>query len=295
MKTFAPTRFALAICAFISLSAHALQESTPPIDSDLPELIAQVAGETAVRATAVVPAEASAPRRGLDVYTSRQRLSAGFGDWSETGVRGNYEIGAHLLGAELATMRRFGESGKYLGLSDTYTFNSDWFASLAVGAGDGAAYLPRYRVDGFVNRKLLTARNLIATLGAGYYRAPDGHTDRSASIGATYYFSQPWIVQGEVRFNNSSPGSVRTRQQFLAATWGRDKQTQVTARHAWGTEGYQSIGAGATLVDFRSRQTSLALRHWLGPQWGLMGSVERYSNPFYRRNGATLGLFWQFP
>ena len=234
-------------------------------------------------------------RTGVEVYTSRHHLSAAFGDWREIGVRGSYESGAHQVQAELASMRRFGESGTYFGARDTVTFGEDWFASLAAGAGDGAFYLPRYRLDGFINRKFLPARNLVGTLGAGYYRAPDGHADRSASIGATYYFSQPWVVQGELRFNNSTPGNIKTRQQFVAATWGRDKETQVTGRYAWGREGYQTIGQGTSLVDFRSNEVNLKVRHWLAPNWGVQASVERYRNPFYVRNGGYVGFFWQLP
>jgi YaiO family outer membrane protein len=233
--------------------------------------------------------------RSLEAYTSRHSLSNGYGRWHETGLRGNWGAGNHLLGAEIATMKRFGESGRFIGLSDTITLDPDWFATVSVGAGDGASYLPDHRIDAFINHKLLSNRQLVATLGTGYYRAPDRHTDRHLSLGATYYFEAPWVLQGEVRFNESSPGKVRTRQQFVAATWGREQQTQVLLRHGWGGEGYQSIGSGASLVNFSSRQSQIGVRHWLGPQWGLSLGLERYSNPYYTRKGATLALFWKLP
>lgn len=242
------------------------------------------------------PNPAPAPaERSLEAYTSRHSLSNGYGHWNEVGLRGHFGLGTHLLGGEIATMERFGESGRFIGLSDTITLHPDWFATVSVGAGDGAAYLPDHRIDAFINHKLLDSRRLVATLGTGYYRAPDQHTDRHLSLGATYYFDAPWVLQGEVRFNESSPGQVRTRQQFIAATWGRDKQTQVVARHGWGDEGYQAIGGGASLVNFSSRQSQLSVRHWLGPQWGVSLGLERYSNPFYTRKGATVSLFWKLP
>lgn len=233
--------------------------------------------------------------RSLEAYTSRQSLSDGYGRWHETGLRGHWGAGQHLLGAEIATMKRFGESGRFIGLSDTITLDPDWFATVSLGAGDGASYLPDHRIDAFINHKLLSNRQLVATLGTGYYRAPDRHADRHVSLGATYYFEAPWVLQGEVRFNESSPGKVRTRQQFVAATWGREQQTQVLLRHGWGGEGYQSIGSGASLVNFSSRQSQISVRHWLGPQWGLSLGLERYSNPYYTRKGATLALFWKLP
>lgn len=284
-----PTRLApraIALGAFTALAfalpAHAqspLMEPPTAVVVPTPEASA-TPGET---------------RTNLLLYTSAHHLTAGLGNWKEIGVRGTHTTGAHVLQGEVASMRRFGESGNFVGLGDTYAFNPDWFGSLSAGAGDGASYLPRVRVDGFIHRKLLTDRNLIASLGLGYYRAPDGHSDRSASLGATYYFTEPWIVQGEVRFNNSRPGGVNTRQQFLALTWGRDQQTQVTARHAWGGEGYQTIGNGDSLVNFSSHQSSLNLRHWIGADWGVSAGVERYHNPYYNRNGATLALFWELP
>jgi YaiO family outer membrane protein len=276
-----------ALCALsFTLPAHAQSSPMEP---------SMAAPKPPVVPTPEASAQPGRTSTDLLLYTSAQRLTAGLGNWKEIGVRGTHTVGAHVLQGEVASMRRFGESGNFIGLGDTYSFSPDWFGSLSVGAGDGASYLPEARIDGFINRKLLTDRNLIATLGAGYYRAPDGHNDRSASVGATYYFSEPWILQGEIRFNNSRPGSVNTRQQFLALTWGRDQQTQVTARHAWGSEGYQSIGSGASLVNFSSHQSSLNLRHWIGADWGLSAGVERYHNPYYNRRGATLALFWELP
>lgn len=236
-----------------------------------------------------------APVGGVETYISAHSLSNGYGDWHEAGMRGHIGRGDQLLGVEAATMRRFGEPGRFIGLSDTVTIDRDWYATLSIGAGDGAAYLPRYRLDAFINRKLLPGRQWVATLGAGYYRAPDDHIDRNISLGATYYFDSPWVVQGEIRFNNSSPGQVNTHQQFLAVTWGRAHQTQITARHGWGAEGYQAIGSGASLVNFDSHQSQLTLRQWLGPKWGIKAGLERYSNPFYVRNGANLALFFELP
>ena len=63
-----------------------------------------------------------------------------------------------------------------------------------------------YRVDATLYRKFLPGRNLVGSVGVGYYNAPDGHTDRSLSLGAAYYFEAPWIVEGGVRLNTQQPG-----------------------------------------------------------------------------------------
>lgn len=266
-----------------------------PIHTYGPACVLALASACTLAAHAQDTTEAPAPVGDIEAYASAQSLNNGYGDWHEVGLRGHLNMGNQVLGLEAASMKRFGESGVYVGLSDTVTLDQDWFTTLSIGAGDGAAYLPRYRIDAFLNRKLLPGRQLVATLGAGYYRAPDDHTDRNVSLGATYYFESPWVVQGEIRFNNSSPGQVKTHQQFLAATWGRVQQTQVTVRHGWGAEGYQAIGSGASLVNFDSQQSQLSVRHWLGPKWGITAALERYSNPFYVRKGATVALFWELP
>jgi YaiO family outer membrane protein len=234
------------------------------------------------------------PVRSLELSTGAQRLTNGFGNWRDVTLKGAYGLDKHLLQGELSAHRRFGEDGVFLGLSDTYTFNEDWYGSLAVGAGDGAFYLPRYRVDGTIYRKLLPNRNLVASLGLGYYKAPGGNSDQSVSLGAAYYFEAPWIVEGGIRLNRSSPGSVGTQQQFVAVTYGRNKQDLVTARYGWGEEGYLAVAANRQLVNFESREASVSWRHWFNPRTGVLVGANRYSNPSYRRSGVTVGVFHDF-
>lgn len=244
---------------------------------------------------ATPPDQAGAePVRNLELSTGAQRLTNGFGNWSDVTLKGAYGLDKHVLQGELSAHKRFGESGTFLGLSDTYTFNEDWYGSLAVGAGDGAFYLPRYRVDGTIYRKFLPGRNLVGSIGLGYYKAPNGNDDRSVSIGAAYYFEAPWIVEGGVRLNRSNPGSVDTQQQFVAVTWGRNKQDLVTARYGWGEEGYLAIAANRQLVNFESREASLTWRHWFNPRTGVLVGVNRYTNPSYRRSGVNVGIFHDF-
>ena len=241
----------------------------------------------------LVPAE-PAMQRNLELSAGAQHLSNGFGNWSDLTLRGAYGLPSHVLQGELSAHRRFNKDGVFLGVSDTYTFNEDWFGSIALGAGDGAFYLPRYRVDATLYRKWLANRNLVSSVGLGHYHAPDGHTDRSVSLGLVYYFEAPWIAEGGVRFNSSDPGAIKTRQQFMALTWGRNKQDLVTARYGWGREGYLAIAANTQLVNFSSREASLTWRHWLNPKTGVLVGANRYTNPFYRRSGVTVGVFHDF-
>ncbi|WP_341908615.1 YaiO family outer membrane beta-barrel protein [Polaromonas sp. YR568] len=232
--------------------------------------------------------------RSLELTMGAQRLTAGLGNWREVALRGAYGIGPHLLQGEVSQHRRFNTDGTFLGLSDTYTFNEDWFGSVAIGVGDGAFFLPRWRADATLYRKLLADRRLVTSVGVGYYDAPDGHTDKSLSLGAAYYFEAPWVLEGGVRLNHSNPGGVRTQQQFVALTYGRDKQDLVTARYGWGSEGYLAIAANTQLVNFKSHEASLSWRHWFNPRTGALVALNRYTNPSYRRSGITVGVFHAF-
>lgn len=255
----------------------------------------QSAAPNQVGMTAAPPAaEGAAPQRSLELSAGAQRLTGGFGNWRDLTLRGTYGAGAHLLQGELSQNHRFGQDGTFVGVSDTYTFNPDWYGSVAVGAGDGAFYLPKVRLDATLYRKFLPARNLVGSVGVGYYDAPTGYTDRSVSLGAAYYFEAPWIVEGGVRFNTSNPGSVKSQQQFVALTWGRNKQDLVTGRYGWGSEGYLAVAAGAQLVNFDSREASLTWRHWLNSSTGVLVGANGYTNPSYRRSGVTVGIFHDF-
>ena len=247
----------------------------------------------AIVPTAPVVSEADM-QRGVEVSAGVQNLTGGFASWRDLTVKGSYGLRSHLLQGEVSLNRRFNKNGIFVGLSDTVTFNDDWYGSIALGLGDGAFYLPRYRVDATVNRKFLADRSLVASVGLGYYKAPDGHSDSSVSLGVVYYFAAPWVAEAGIRFNSSNPGSIRTHQQFAALTYGRAKQDLVTARYAWGAEGYQTIAANAQMVNFKSREASLSWRHWVSPRTGVAVTANRYTNPSYVRAGLNVGIFHDF-
>ena len=258
-------------------------------------VLAQTSNAGQSTAVATPTQQTVAPdQRTLELSAGAQSLSAGLGNWRDLTLRGTYGMSAHVIQGELSTHRRFNTNGAFVGVSDTYTFNEDWYGSLAVGAGDGAFYLPRIRVDATLYRKLLADRRLVSSVGVGYYKAPDGHTDQSLSLGLVYYFESPWVVEGGVRLNRSNPGGIRTQQQFVALTYGRDKQDLVTARYGWGSEGYLAVAAGRQLVNFQSHEASVAWRHWLNPRTGVLVGANRYTNPSYRRSGLTVGIFHDF-
>ncbi|MDQ3160212.1 MAG: YaiO family outer membrane beta-barrel protein, partial [Pseudomonadota bacterium] len=126
------------------------------------------------------------------------------------------------------------------------------------------------------------------------YQAPDGHVDRTALLGVSWYAPGQWVLEAGWRPNRSTPGAVSSSSGYLAATWGEDGRQYLSFRHERGREAYQTIGADVLLVDFPSRVSSVTWRRWLTARCGFNLRAERYDNPSYRRKGMELGGFCGF-
>jgi len=221
-------------------------------------------------------------------------LSDGLGDWTGGYFRGVVEKGNNVWNGEINGQREFGDAGVYFAAGDTYTFNPDWYGALTVGSSAGGFFWPRFRTDGFINKKWLAKKQWITSFGLSYYAAKDVHSDYSFFLGSTYYFDKPWVVEAGVRFNVSNPGNVFSPAGFVAVTQGRNKHQYITVRVGFGEEAYQLIGPTTTLTDFQSQDFSVTVRRWVGKSWGFNFVAEYYHNPFYVRGGSTLGFFKDF-
>ncbi len=256
-------------------------------------------GPAALAAAEATPASGlPAPPKAagsLEVGTEHSSLSASYPDWNGFYVRTVWQRGdRNIWAGELVQQSEFKDQGVFYSLRNTHNFSPDWFTNLSIGSSSGGFFLPRAQVNAFVNKKWLRRRDLITTLGLGYNVAKDDHRDLSYSLGATYYFRAPWVVEGGVRWNNSTPGSVLSRSQFLALTEGRNKQHYLTLRFGFGREAYQIIGPATALADFPSHEISLTYRRWIHKDWGLNLTGSYYSNPSYQRQGVTIGTFKDF-
>jgi YaiO family outer membrane protein len=221
-------------------------------------------------------------------------LTAGYPAWKGIYVRAQIPTARTTWGTEVVNQQEFGDHGTYFGLSATRVINEDWHLFGSVGTSAGGFFYPRIRADATINRKWLSRRQLVTSFGGGYYAAKDDHRDFNIATGAVYYFQRPWIVEGGLRFNQSSPGAVLSQSQFIAVTQGRANRHYLVFRAGFGREAYQLTAPQSTLVDFSSQVFSGTYRQWLGDHWGVNSSVEHYRNNFYKRTGTTIGFFKQF-
>lgn len=254
---------------------------------------------TAATAGAPSPSPATAPAAGIPNYVEvggdyqslTHNQGNGAGGYARAEVQSDPD---NRWNGELLHEHEFHADGNYAAIGNTHTFNEDWYSDVTLGGSTDGFFLPQYRVDAFLNRKWLDSRQLVTTIGAGWDKAHDSHHDESLYLGATYYFTEPWIIQWGVRGNDSSPGSVTSASTFAAITEGRNKEHFITVRYGFGREAYQIIAPGHAITDFASQDGSVTWKQWLGEDWGFNARGELYHNPFYSRTGFTLGVFKEF-
>jgi YaiO family outer membrane protein len=237
----------------------------------------------------------------IEIGGSHSSLSGNYSDWNDFYVRGTLSGGRNTLNGELTREARFGDSGWFGDLGLTRTLSDNWYAQFTAGGSVGGFFLNRYSVNGLINRKLLSRRQLVATVGAGFDQSKTVDKDVRWQAGAAYYFQYPIVLQGGFLWTHTNPGSILARTQYLAITQGYDKEHFFSLRYEWGREGYEVIGAPTdstpaynVLFDFPERTVTGTWRQWIGPNWGLNFNLEQHQETSYHRWGGTAGVFLDF-
>jgi YaiO family outer membrane protein len=238
----------------------------------------------------------------IELGGGHSSLSEPNGDWNDFYMRGSVSGGHNIFNGELTREARFGDSGWFYGLGVTRTVSENWYAQISAGGSAGGGFfIPRFRTDGLINRKLLRSRELVLTAGLGYDQSKTVNYDWRGQIGATYYFEFPVVLQGGITWTYANPGNILARSQFIAATEGHDKEHFVSLRYEWGREGYELIGAPSfeipaynVLFDFPMHNITGTWRQWVGPNWGINLILEQQQEPAYHRWGGRAGVFIDF-
>lgn len=237
----------------------------------------------------------------IEVGGSHSALTAGNPDWNDFYLRGAISGGRNALTGEVTRQGRYGDSGWFGDLGLTRTLSESWYAQVSAGASVGGFFLPRYRADALISRKLLSRRQLVASVGGGYDQSKTVNHDFRAQVEGAYYFAYPIVLQGGLTWTYANPGNIFARSQYIAASQGHDKEHFISLRYEWGHEGYEVIGPPSTsapafnvLFNFPVRTVTGTWRQWVGPNWGLNFNVEQQQEPAYHRYGGTLGVFLDF-
>jgi YaiO family outer membrane protein len=231
----------------------------------------------------------------VELGAQHGNLSDGFAaenlQWLRMGWRGPSE---RLLQVSIETKQAFDEKATLLIGSLAQDVSPDDRLGFAVAVSDAKTIAAELRVDAYYSRKLLPERNLVATLAGYAANVADGHRDRGLVGSLAWYFADRQVAEAGVRMVRSSPGQLVGWRGFAAYTWGAVGTDAIGLRAESGRETYQSLGAGAELVDFHSYEVGLAWRHWFTPGAGFVLDLAHYKNPSYRRDTLGAAAFVTF-
>jgi YaiO family outer membrane protein len=214
--------------------------------------------------------------------------------WKDAYMRIVTSGGGNTLGGEVSRQDHYGDTGWYYGAGLSRDLSDNWFADVHAGSSVGGFFLPRLRADASINRKVLAGKQLVLTGTFGYDKAKQVNRDYRIGGGFTYYTARAIVVQAGMTATRADPGNLLDFSEYLALTQGHDKEHFVTFRVGLGREGYEIVGPTTALQDFNFRQYSGTWRQWIGVDWGVNVVFNHENSPFYRRNGGTVGLFFEF-
>lgn len=214
--------------------------------------------------------------------------------WRDGYLRFALSGGGNTLGGEVSRQDHYGDTGWYYGAGLSRDLSENWFADAHVGSSVGGFFLPRLRVDSSINRKILGRKQLVLTGTFGYDKSKQVNYDYRYGGGFTYYTNWSIVAQAGMTATQSNPGNVLDISEYLALTQGHDKEHFITFRLGLGKEGYEIVGPQTALQDFHLRQYSGIWRQWIGVNWGVNVIFNHENSPFYRRNGGTVGFFFEF-
>jgi len=237
----------------------------------------------------------------IEVGGSHSALTDNYSDWNDFYARAMLSGGHNVWTGELTREGRFGGAGWLYGVGLNRTISENWYAQFSAYSSIGGFFLNTFTGDAIINRKLLSRRQLVATVGAGFDKSKTVDKDERVRAEAAYYFSRPIVLQGGATWTHADPGNVLARVQYIAATEGYDKEHFFSLRYEWGHEGYEVIGPPASgaqpysvLFNFPERSISGTWRQWIGPRWGLNLELDQHQETAYHRWGGTAGVFFEF-
>lgn len=202
--------------------------------------------------------------------------------------------GRNTFSGEGSRQDHYGDTGWYYSGGITRTISESIFADVHLGSSVGGFFLPKLRLDSSISGKFLANKQLVLTGNFGYDKSKQINHDYRFGPGFAYYTKWAIVGQGGVNFTRSFPGNLLDISEYLSFTQGHEKEHYLTGRVEFGREGYEIVGPATALQDFAYRQYSGTYRQWIGLNWGVNIIFNHENTPFYRRNGGTVGFFFDF-
>ena len=243
-------------------------------------------------------AQGTENRNRLDFNFSFERLlpNESYGDWKSVSLgffrRENPDLNWYTQVAGFD--RQEGQAG-YVSAGVTKNWTPWFYTFTAVGGGTRTSFLPNFRVDHDFNFKFGPARRLVGIAGGSYIDYWDEHSDFLLSAGLMAYVER-WVFLYRLFHNESNPGSEGSFSHLGSIGYGQEGRHWTFLNFSFGKQAYLATNlATPEAMRFNSTYVSLMHRHWLGPNWGVLGDVSAFwLRDAYDKYGGSLGFFRSF-
>ncbi|HYW31434.1 MAG TPA: YaiO family outer membrane beta-barrel protein [Gemmatimonas sp.] len=246
----------------------------------------------------VLPAQAplagGIPGGWVEANALYQSVSNGFGDWQGAYLRAVRPSARDTWWADVLALEAFTERGTQVGITQRHDWSPRVFQMIGASVGSGASIMPRVRADGTVGVRLGDRRQWQTSVGASYVKSVSELSDVAGIASVAWYAPHALMLETGVRYNVSRPGNIRSHRLINSASWTPTPRRTLSARVIAGSEGWQTLRSGTTLVSFHSQEYALAWRQLVAGPVALSLQGDFYRNPFYTRSGVTLGVarYW---
>lgn len=240
----------------------------------------------ALAITLLLPTAARA-QTTVEVTGGSTDLSNGLGTHTSSGIRLRHERPRDIWYLGVSRESRQSETGWLGNVSNTHTLSNVWTSHLSATTSTDAFFLPRYRFDGQLARKLGGPRAWVVTGSLMTSASRDEHSDVGAGFGVLRFLPAGFAVEGSVMWKRTMPEDFISRRQNAALTWYRPAR-EVSVRAGFGEEGFQLISADSVLVGFNSHDVTVRWLEWLGPTTGIAVSGSYYKNPAFHSSGYSV-------
>ena len=290
---------ALPVLAVSFLLPQAFAQTRAPLPSEEIEKSSAASAPDAVAAApAPAPPEAVSHRYRLEFGSFDNNVSNQFGHWWGSGLNLSYQQSERLTASgQIIWQRRPGETERLFGVGTLIHWSRWFYTDLALSGGgpnDSAAFFPRVRYDWTANFKVPGAPGLILNAGLTKLYFGDPIRGRVVRTGAVYYWRR-FVFQGTLYLNSSQPGNHASKSVNGAAQYGQEGRYWMGLIAGGGREAWQTLALTPQDVEFSSYSTSVFLRKWLSPSYGVSAaygySVKRTA---YRIHGLDFKFFWDF-
>jgi YaiO family outer membrane protein len=133
-------------------------------------------------------------------------------------------------------------------------------------------------------------------LNGGYTKLYFGDPVRGRVVrtGAVYYWER-FVFQGNLFMNTSEPGDRKSKAANAAMQYGQEGRYWLGVVAGGGREAWQTLALTPQDAEFSSYSTSVFLRKWLAPTYGIATSYGYTSKrTAYRIHAVELSFFLDF-